>query len=149
MANPKHLSFATFNLYNLQLPGVPMYRNKKYTQKQYDDKIAWTAKLLQELDADIIGFQELWHKDCLKAAFEKANLGDSYNLVTYNKPRKGVSVALAYRKHLTKVSNRWIEKIPKELVLKKRKPKKSGQLIPDYKVSVDIKDFSRPYWKSH
>ena len=50
------LKFATFNLFNLQLPGVSMYRGKKYTQADYDAKIAWTAETLRKLDADVIGF---------------------------------------------------------------------------------------------
>ena len=35
----KELTFATFNLFNLQLPGQSMYRGKKYTQAEYDARI--------------------------------------------------------------------------------------------------------------
>lgn len=55
----QQIKFATFNLYNLQLPGRPMYGSKTYTKQQYEQKTAWTADILKQMDADIIGFQEL------------------------------------------------------------------------------------------
>ena len=58
--NKRDISFASVNLYNLQRPGVAMYRGKTYSQAEYDAKIQWTAGILQKIDADVIAFQELW-----------------------------------------------------------------------------------------
>ena len=65
--NLRRFSVATFNLYNLQLPGEPMNRNQTpWTQEQYEHKLDWTARMLKRLDADVVGFQELWHADALE-----------------------------------------------------------------------------------
>ena len=54
--NLKQLSIASFNLYNLNEPGLPMYADKTgWTQAEYDRKIGWTAHQLQSLDADVFG----------------------------------------------------------------------------------------------
>ena len=45
--NKRDISFASVNLYNLQRPGVAMYRGKTYSQAEYDAKIQWTAGILQ------------------------------------------------------------------------------------------------------
>ena len=42
--NLKQLSIGSFNLYNLNEPGLPMYTDKTgWTQAEYDRKIGWTA----------------------------------------------------------------------------------------------------------
>jgi len=139
MAKKPEIKFASFNLNNLQLPGKPMYHGNTYTPKQYDRKIAWTADMLTELDADIIGFQELWHPDALKDAFKEAGLDQDYKLVT--KLFSGsIATALAVRTRHQVKKKKWIEKFPKELVLKKRKSA-SGE--PEYKISVSADSFSR------
>jgi hypothetical protein len=89
------LSLATVNLANLQLPNQPMYRDdERYTQEQYDAKIAWTAKAVQDLDADIIGFQELWHPDTLTDVFTKADLHEDYHLPAAHRTDKGANRVL-------------------------------------------------------
>jgi predicted extracellular nuclease len=141
MARPS-LTFATFNLYNLQLPGVAMYHGKTYSDSEYSKKIAWTASVLQRLDADIIGFQELWHPDALKAAFAAANLDSEYTLATklFN---NSIGTAIAVRKEHSITSKVWVKDFPRELVLKKRKSY-SNSGVPDYKISVDADYFARP-----
>ena len=81
----KDLTFATCNLYNLQLPGRPMYQGRIYSQEEYDAKIGWTAHMLRSIDADIIGFQELWSPEALVEAFDVAGLTEAYELVTGDK----------------------------------------------------------------
>ena len=137
------VSFATFNLYNLQLPDRPMYRGKRYTQAQYDKKIDWTAKMLRSIDADVIAFQELWSPAALQAAFVAANLIDAYRIVTPDaeNPRQ-ISVALAVRQPLRVSYSRWIRDFPDDLVLRKRRASTTAE--PDYQLSVAISRFSRP-----
>lgn len=59
------LSIATFNLFNLNEPGRRIYTGDGWSQEQYDKKIDWTASQVRLLDADVFGFQELWHADSL------------------------------------------------------------------------------------
>lgn len=140
----KQLKIATMNLYNLQIAGSKMYRGNLMKKKVYDGKIIWTADKLKTLDADVIGFQELWHPDALSDAFKKAGLINNYELVTRLYPGS-VAVALAFKKKHKRISNRWIEDLPDELVL--RKKTKSFSNEPNYKVSVGIKNFSRAILK--
>jgi endonuclease/exonuclease/phosphatase family metal-dependent hydrolase len=140
------LKFATFNLYNLQLPGEPMYGGKTYNQTQYDNKIEWTAEMLKRIDADIIGFQELWHPSALKAAFEAAGLDHNYNLATKHFPGSIANAAAVKKAHALN-SKSWTKNFPNELVLKKRKSTGAGN-VPDYKISVSAEYFSRAILKT-
>jgi len=94
---------------------------------------------LKDLDADIIGFQELWDPKALKDAFKKAGLDQVYTLVTRLKAGK-ISTALAVRSEHEVLKSKWVEGFPKELILKKRKSKKDE---PDDKISVSANNFSR------
>jgi len=140
MARSK-LSFATFNIKNLQIPDTPMYRGNTYSEAEYEAKIDWTAWALKKLNADVIGFQELWHPDALKAAFERAGLNDKYQLAAKNFGNS-IGCALAVKKPHKLISKKWVSEFPKELVLKKRKPKADSN-VPDYKISVSADYFSR------
>ena len=63
----KTLSLATFNLLNLNEPGLPLYSDRDgWTATEYEKKIAWTAHLIALFKADVFGFQELWHKTSLR-----------------------------------------------------------------------------------
>ena len=146
MASRPKLKFATFNLYNLQLPGEPMYHGNTYSQAQYDAKIEWTAEMLERIDADIIGFQELWHPKALEAAFAKAGLAQRYTLAARLFPRS-IGTALAVKKEHDLKSKTWTKDFPAELVLKKRKSYGSSG-VPDYKISVAADYFSREVLKA-
>ncbi len=63
----QEIRFATFNLLNLGPVGARLYDNlEPYTEAQLEAKIVWTARQLDLLDADIIGFQEIFSQDLLK-----------------------------------------------------------------------------------
>jgi hypothetical protein len=121
MANSRDISFASFNLYNLQLLGAAMYQGKKYTQEQYEGKIGWTADMLRRLDADIIGFQELWSREALEQAFAAAGLADEYELA-FIKPGawNGIAVAAAVRKPWQIIGQERFKAFPIEMTLTKR-----------------------------
>ncbi len=100
MANMRDISFASFNLYNLQLPGKPMYPGgKPYTAEEYAAKTAWAGEAVRRLDADVIAFQELWSRQALADVFKAAGLDDRYELA-FIKPGDwdGIAVAAAVRK---------------------------------------------------
>ena len=67
-------SLATFNLYNLNESGLPIYGREGWSESDYNRKIAFTARILTELTSDVWGFQELWHEASLTAALDQAGL---------------------------------------------------------------------------
>jgi len=68
----EEIRFATFNVCNLVPPGERVYENlEPYTQAQYEAKLDWTARQLDLLDADVIGFQEIFSQDALKAVLAR------------------------------------------------------------------------------
>ncbi|MDJ0710722.1 MAG: endonuclease/exonuclease/phosphatase family protein [Woeseiaceae bacterium] len=146
MARRPELKIATFNLYNLQLPGVAMYHGNTYSQKHYDSKITWTADMLKRIDADIIGFQELWSPQALKDAFEAAGLENDYRIGAKLFPNS-IATAVAVKKPHELVSRTWTKDFPKELVLKKRKSSGTSG-VPDYKMSISADYFSRAILKA-
>ncbi len=59
--------FATFNVCNLALPGTRFYDGiEPYTPAEYEAKISWIAQQIDILDADAIGFQEIFSQAALK-----------------------------------------------------------------------------------
>ena len=62
----QELRFATFNVLNLALPGLRFYDGiEPYTREQYDAKVAWLAHKFDQLDADVIGLQEVFSQDAV------------------------------------------------------------------------------------
>jgi endonuclease/exonuclease/phosphatase family metal-dependent hydrolase len=68
----QEIRFATFNVFNLAPPGVKLYDNLvPATPGEYEAKIAWTARQIDLLDADVIGFQEIFSQAALKEALAR------------------------------------------------------------------------------
>ncbi len=132
------LSFANCNLYNLQLPGKQMYRGS-WTQEQYDKKIEWSSNIVKSLDADVIGFQELWHKDALVEVFEKAGLLDEYTLMANQANGRKIVCAAAVRTSLSPSNVKWVTDFPDKYKLES---KGDDDQTPDIKVNID--SYSRP-----
>ncbi|WP_028980129.1 endonuclease/exonuclease/phosphatase family protein [Sporocytophaga myxococcoides] len=75
------VSIASFNVENLITAEKSIYRNTwpQYTAEQYPKKVDWIRNQLLNMNADIIGFQEIFEeealRDCLKGThMEKWNL---------------------------------------------------------------------------
>ncbi len=63
---PQETRFATFNLCNLAPPGAVLYANlAPLTAEQYEAKLNWSAQQLDLLDADVVGFQEVFSQAAL------------------------------------------------------------------------------------
>ena len=63
----QEIRFATFNVCNLAPPGVKLYDNLlPTTPAEYEAKLNWTARQLDLLDADVIGFQEIFSQATLR-----------------------------------------------------------------------------------
>lgn len=136
------LSIATFNLKNLTLPGLKIYtgKNPVYTPEEYDMKVRWIARRLVDMDADVIGFQELWEVDALRACFETAGLLNDYDIVGRDAPsRDEVQVAFAVRKGLLRGAARWHPDFPQDVrFIKRPHPQSTNHM------EVLINNFSRP-----
>ena len=109
----RDISIASFNLKNLQAPGSRIYYSKRnVSQREYEEKIEWTASILESLDADVVAFQELWRASCLVDAFEAANLSADYELVFLKPSWRNTAVALAVRKPWKVDRRRFFKKLP-------------------------------------
>lgn len=151
-SNMRDLSFATFNLLNLQVPGGLTYSNKPpfpeddEGRKAYATKIKWTAQQIRRLDATAIAFQELWATQALIDAFEEAQLRDDYDLLARDSPGRGQpQVALAVRKGRTGDSLildgwNWIERFPDNFKFDSLHETDGAE----EEITVTINNFSRP-----
>lgn len=70
----QEIRFATFNVRNLALPGATYYDNlAPWTDAEYDAKTSWIAQQMDRLDADIIGFQEIFSQQALQDVLAKTS----------------------------------------------------------------------------
>lgn len=135
------ISFATFNLYNLNEAGRAIYDDRDgWTQAQYDAKIRWTGAMLARANADVIGFQELWSPAALAAAFDAAGLADAYDLLTpADADGTHIVCAAAVRKGLLVEQPEWITTFPPDFRLES-----SGDDAQTPDIAVRLTGFSRP-----
>lgn len=150
--NMRDLSFATFNLLNLQVPGgltysnVPPFPENDEGRIAYDMKVKWTADQILRLDASVIAFQELWSKQALIDVFDRARIRDEYDIVARDSPAHGKpQVALAVRKDrngntLIVDDCEWIESFPDNFRFDKLREKDGAE----EEITVTIGKFSRP-----
>ncbi|EGJ34947.1 MULTISPECIES: endonuclease/exonuclease/phosphatase family protein [Moorena] len=95
--NRNRFKVGTFNLCNLVLPDVLYYRKKIYTQTEYALKTTWIAEQLKKMKADIVGFQEVFHKEALQQALAQSQVYDNATTVFANPTGKSPVVALTSR----------------------------------------------------
>jgi endonuclease/exonuclease/phosphatase family metal-dependent hydrolase len=98
----QELRFATFNAFNLAPPGVKLYDNLvPSTPEQYEAKLDWTARQIDLIDADVIGFQEIFSQAALRAALARTTrYRDAFHIgfdPDPDAPRLTPSVALVTR----------------------------------------------------
>jgi predicted extracellular nuclease len=133
-------SVATFNLFNLQLPGVAMNPGQKpWTDDEFARKVAWIAGQIRTLDADIVGLQELWNRAAMERVLDDPALQGQYDLLA--EPANGTKIVCGalVRTGLLRGTPRWIETFPSELRLES-----SGNDPQAPDISVTIPRFSRP-----
>ena len=96
------LVVASGNLLNLALPGRVFYDNQEpFDPAEHDRKVAWLGAMLERLNADVVGVQEVWDESALKAAVVRSGL--RYGLVVApgaevgatGTPRVGLATRLA------------------------------------------------------
>jgi predicted extracellular nuclease len=91
------IKLGTFNLCNLALPHQAFRENKTYSKGEYEKKIAWTARQLAAMDADIVGFQEVFHKAALGEAIKKSGIYDGHSLIVLGETGVSPVVGLVSR----------------------------------------------------
>ncbi len=150
--NMRDISFATFNLLNLQIPGGVTYSNKppypddNEGRAAYLKKIKWTANQVKLLDSEVVAFQELWSKQALVDVFEEAGLLGEYDIVARDAPGRGrPQVALAVQKDRSGGSQlldgwKWIEDFPEGFNFDKLRESDGAE----EEITVTINNFSRP-----
>ncbi len=137
----RDISFASFNLLNLQLPGQAIYGDTDgWDAGVYAKKVDYTAQMLWRMSADVFGFQELWAKAALEEVFATAGLEDDYTLlVPPGHPGNRIVCAGAVRKEMLVGTPEWITDFPEELVLRS-----GGDDPQTADISVSLTSFSRP-----
>jgi predicted extracellular nuclease len=93
----RFLRVASFNLLNLALPTTVFYGDHQYTAEQYAQKKAWIAMQLTKLNADLIGFQELFDEAALREIVEAHPLYQGATLVVGQRKGGSPGVALLSR----------------------------------------------------
>jgi predicted extracellular nuclease len=134
-------SVATFNLYNFQLPGLPMNPfQKPWTKAEYERKVSWVARMLDTIDADIVGLQELWNAEAMETVLARQALEGKYDLLAEPATGDRIICAAIVRKGLLRGSPTWVSEFPEAVRLESTDP-----LDPQAPaVAVHIHGFSRP-----
>lgn len=140
MARTK-ISFATCNLFNINRPGLPVYRDSDgWDQVSYDKKVAWTGSIIKNMPSDTWGFQELWHHKALEDVFNTSGLLQKYELLVPEGHDGGhIVCAGAVRKDLLVDEPEWIVDFPEKFSLTS-----GGDDAQSSGISVSIDSFSRP-----
>jgi predicted extracellular nuclease len=135
------LSIASLNLYNINLPGLKIYRDTDgWSVDEYNKKVAWTSSMIALLAADVCGFQELWHAQALKDVFDKAGMPADYDLlVPQGHAGQHIVCGAAVRKDLLVGDPVWIDKFPDNFILRS-----AGDDPQTSDISVQVNTFSRP-----
>ncbi len=139
--NLAKLRIGTFNLYNLNEPGLPIYTDSDgWSQEEYNLKIDWTQRVIGLLRPDIFGFQEMWHPESIRRALDVAGLAQEYELLAPpDADGRRIVCAAIVRKGLVTGSPEWIVNFPEKFVLKS-----SGDDAQTPAITVNINSFSRP-----
>lgn len=70
----QEIRIASFNVCNLAPPGEKLYDNlPPLTPQQYEAKLDWTAQQLDKLDADLVGFQEIFSQAVLRDVLQRSH----------------------------------------------------------------------------
>lgn len=86
---------ASFNTFNLISPGVPYYGEKPFSQDEFARKARWMGERLRDIDAAIVGFQEVFDESALRQVMEQNALFADGTVVAPNitAPEPGVGLA--------------------------------------------------------
>lgn len=130
--HPNLFKVATFNLFNLVMPNQKYYGKNMYTQAEFEAKKAWILSQFDKLDADVIGFQEVFHEEALRDVMLSHPKYKDAHLIMGE--RKGGSPAVAIISRYPIVSHETYTDFPEQLSVE-------GLVVP-------FTQFSRPILKA-
>ncbi|MFN3196790.1 MAG: endonuclease/exonuclease/phosphatase family protein [Bradymonadia bacterium] len=78
----------SFNLRNLVRPGVPYYGREGDSPREVQRKQVWIGRQLDNMRAEIVGVQEVFHADALAGAVERSRMG-RHNATVHVSEREG------------------------------------------------------------
>jgi len=138
-------SIATFNLENLTTAGASIYNEARphYVEDQYRLKINWVRNQLLKMNADIIGFQEVFEEQALRDCLAGTYM-ESWNLFVANPTGKTPVNAILSKFPI--VSTEVADNIP--FVFKFFDEKAMSAKFGEINVDIPIKQFSRPVLKA-
>jgi predicted extracellular nuclease len=114
---------ATFNLYNLQMPGLDMNPGQRpWTDDEFDRKASWIGAQLRQIDADVVGLQELWHREAMARVLAASGLDAEYELLAEPAGGGRIICAALVRHGLRAGAPQWIENFPDGLRLETDDP---------------------------
>ena len=96
-------TIASFNVKNLIGPDKEYYRFQSYTPEEFNWKSGWLSEQIQTMDADIVGFQEIFEEPALRDVIAMADrdgtAANEAHVPGQDKPywRKAIFNRLAYR----------------------------------------------------
>jgi predicted extracellular nuclease len=105
----------TFNVYNLISANVAYYGNKKYKPEVYDKKVQWIGAQLDRMNADLVGFQEVWQEKALQDAIDKSEYLQGSKIIVAREMGNSPSVAIASK--LPVINHQVIEAFPESAQL--------------------------------
>lgn len=128
------------NLYNINLPGLRIYSDSDgWDDDAYRQKLDWNRHMILKNEADVWGFQELWHTEALQDVFDHSDLDEYELLVPEGHSGQRIVCAGAVRKDILVSEPDWIENFPEKFILE------SGGDDPQTSdISVQVNSFSRP-----
>lgn len=135
------LSLSTFNLYNLNQPGLRIYRDSDgWSSDEYQKKLQWSANQIAKTHSDVWAFQELWHKDSLSEVFKQSSVENEYQLlVPEGHTGQKIICAAAVKKGMLVAEPEWIEDFPSAFNLNS-----CGDDDQTSGISIQVDKFSRP-----
>ena len=136
----RDISFTTFNLLNFNLPGRRMYTGAGWTDAQYAAKLDFTRRMVERMEADVFGLQELWSAAALDEMLQGTRLAATHRTVTPpDHDGRGIVCAALVRPGILADAPRWITGFPDELVLTS-----AGDDPQQPDMAVNLRSFSRP-----
>lgn len=137
---------ATFNVFNLVSAGIPYYNRPAYSAEEFEEKTAWIGRQLDEMEADVIGFQEVFRKDALQAALQKSERFGAVEPIVLStneaeSPAHTPAVALASRFEV--IDPEPIELFPTNALIELDSDSDGTETI-----AIPIASFSRPVLKA-
>lgn len=88
------IKIGSFNLFNLVSAGKKYYGRHVYSEADYNKKVSWIGGQLRRMDADIVGFQEVFHEEALRDAISKDSAYRDAEVIVANATGQNPVVAL-------------------------------------------------------